>query len=278
MFMVGRSFINLGPITVYWYSITMLTAILIGMFLAYREAKRMNLKTYIDNLSFNLILFSILGARLYYVIFEFDSYKHNLLDIFKVWEGGLAIYGAVIAGILTVIYYAKKHNESILKTTDILVPSLILGQAIGRWGNFFNGEAHGGIVTRVFLENLHIPKFIIDGMYINGNYYHPTFLYESLWCLLGFVIIIIIRKLTNRKKGIITGTYFIWYGIGRVFIEGLRTDSLYIGSIRVSQMVSVILIVVGITIIIYNIIKDKKIMCNKNNKNNNGGKKWKKEK
>ena len=255
---MNRVFVSLGPITIYWYSVTMLLAILLGIFLANNEAKRVKEKEYIDNLTFYLILFGIIGARLYYVIFEFNNYRYDLLSIFKVWEGGLAIYGAIIAGLLVVVYYAKKKGKSIIKTTDIIVPSLIIGQAIGRCGNFFNSEAHGSEVTYEFLKNLHIPNFIINGMYINGTYYHPTFLYESLWCIIGFIIILIIREITKRKKGMVTYTYFIWYGIGRFFIESLRTDSLYLGSIKISQLVSIILIIIGIIGIIINIKKEVK--------------------
>ena len=256
---MNRVFLSLGPITIYWYSVTMLLAVLTGIFVAAREAKRQNQKEYLDNLLFYLIIFGIIGARLYYVIFEFDNYKYDLLSIFKVWEGGLAIYGSIIAGILVVIYYSRKHKKSIINTTDILVPGLIIGQSIGRWGNFFNQEAHGTEVTLDFLQRLHLPKFIIEGMHINGTYYHPTFLYESLWCLLGFIILLLIRKYTKRKEGIVTYSYFIWYGIGRLFIEGLRTDSLYIGSIRVSQLVSIILILIGTIGIVINIIKRKEV-------------------
>ena len=255
---MDRVFISFGGITIYWYSITMLLGIIIGFYIALKEAKRIGLKKYIEDLAFYLIIFGIIGARLYYVIFEFDSYKYDLLSIFKVWEGGLAIYGGIIAGFITILYYAKKHNESVIKTTDILAPSLIIGQAIGRWGNFFNSEAHGIATTLEHLKSLHIPKFIINGMYINGVYYHPTFLYESIWCLFGFIILLIVRKITNRKVGIVTSIYFIWYGLGRFFIEGLRTDSLYLGNIRVSQLVSIILIIVGLIGIIINIVKNRK--------------------
>lgn len=256
---MNRVFLSLGPITIYWYSVTMLLAVLTGIFVAAREAKRQNQKEYLDNLLFYLIIFGIIGARLYYVIFEFDNYKYDLLSIFKVWEGGLAIYGSIIAGILVVLHYSRKHKKSIINTTDILVPGLIIGQSIGRWGNFFNQEAHGTEVTLDFLQRLNLPNFIIEGMHINGTYYHPTFLYESLWCLLGFIILLLIRKYTKRKEGIVTYSYFIWYGIGRLFIEGLRTDSLYIGKIRVSQLVSIILILIGLIGIIINLIKRKEV-------------------
>ena len=130
---------------------------------------------------------------------------------------------------------------------DTLTPYLILGQAIGRWGNFFNKEAHGSITTLGHLQKLHLPNFIIKGMYIDGLYYIPTFLYESIWCVIGFILLLILRKKTKyRHHGMLLFTYFIWYGIGRFLIEGLRTDSLYFLSFRVSQIVSIVLILVGI--------------------------------
>lgn len=243
---MNRVFLHLGSINIYWYSVMILLGVIIGMYIALKESKKEKLYEYFENLIFEVLLFGIIGARLYYVIFNFSIYKSNLLSIFKIWEGGLAIYGGIIGGLIAIIYNAKKHQKSIIKTTDIIAPGLIIAQAIGRWGNFFNQEAHGGIASYSFLKKLHLPKFIIDGMYIDGNYYHPTFLYESMWCLLGFITLLIIRKVTKRKKGIVTYSYFIWYGIGRFFIEGLRTDSLYLGSLRISQVVSVIIVIIGI--------------------------------
>lgn len=253
---MNRVLISIGPINIYWYSITMLVAVLTGIYLSLKESKKMNLENYLQDLLMPLIIFGIIGARLYYVIFNFESYKYNLLSIFKIWEGGLAIYGAIIGGLIAIIYNAKKQKKSIIQTTDIIAPGLILAQAIGRWGNFFNSEAHGKIVSLDFLQSLHLPQFIIDGMYINGSYYEPTFLYESLWCVLGFIVLVIIRKITKRKTGIITLCYFIWYGIGRLYIEGLRTDSLYIGKFRISQLVSLALIIIGLIGLINIIIKE----------------------
>ena len=252
---MDRILFSIGPITIYWYSVTMLLAVLTGVYLAINESKKQGMHSFVSDLVTYIIVFGIIGARLYYVTFNFDSYKNNLLSIFAIWEGGIAIYGAIIGGFLAIVYLAIKRKQSIIKTTDIIVPGLILAQAIGRWGNFFNGEAHGTRVSLQFLESLQLPKFIINGMYINGSYYHPTFLYESVWCILGFILLIVIRKLTKRKTGIMTYSYFIWYGIGRVFIEGLRTDSLYLGNFRISQIVSVILIIVGILGIIISITK-----------------------
>ena len=256
---MDRVLISFGPITIYWYSITMLLAVLTGIYLSLRESKKHEMYDFISDLITYAIIFGIIGARLYYVIFNFSEYQNNLLSIFKIWEGGIAIYGAIIGGLIAIIYLANKKKQSIIKTTDIIAPNLLLAQAIGRWGNFFNQEAHGGAVTLEFLQSLHLPNFIIEGMHINGTYYHPTFLYESIWCIIGFIIIILIRKLTKRKDGIMTCSYFIWYGIGRFVIEGLRTDSLYLGHFRISQIVSIILIIVGIIGIIISFTKERKL-------------------
>jgi len=245
---MNRVFFSIGPITIYWYSVLIIISVLIGYYFSIKEAEKNGLKkSFISDLVFYLVIIAILGARLYYVIFNFSVFKDNILDIFKIWEGGLAIYGAVISSILFIIYYSKKKDKSSLLVLDTLTPYLILGQAIGRWGNFFNSEAHGTITTLEHLQKLHLPRFIIKGMYINGNYYLPTFLYESVWCLIGFIILLFIRKKDRyNHPGKLLFTYFIWYGIGRFLIEGLRTDSLYFFGLRVSQIVSIILIIIGI--------------------------------
>lgn len=273
---MDRVFLQLGSITIYWYSVTMTVAILSAAFIILRESKKHDLTDYMEDLIFYLIIFGIIGARIYYVIFNFEPYKDNILSIFKIWEGGIAIYGAIIGGFLAVLYNSKKKQESLLETTDIIAPGLIFAQAIGRWGNFFNCEAHGGETTLIFLQKLHLPNFIIEGMNINNVYYQPTFLYESLWCLLGFIILLIIRKIIKRKEGIITYSYFIWYGIGRTIIEGMRADSLYLGKIRISQLISCILIVTGIIGLIVKYIKKKKQEKAHNLNNKNSIKKEKK--
>ena len=255
---MNRVFLHIGKVTIYWYSILIMISVLIGLYFTSKDAEKNGLtKKFMSDFAFYLIIISILGARLYYVIFNFSVFKNNLLDILKIWEGGLAIYGGVIAGIIFTIYYSKRKDKSPLLVLDTLAPYLILGQAIGRWGNFFNSEAHGSITTLEHLKELHIPSFIIKGMYINGNYYIPTFFYESVWCLLGFLLLLIIKRKDEYKNpGILLSIYFIWYGVGRFFIEGLRTDSLYLLGIRVSQLVSIILIIIGIIILIK--IKKKK--------------------
>ena len=196
------------------------------------------------------IIFGLLGARIYYVLFNLDYYLYNLSEILAVWNGGMAIHGAIIGATATMIYFCKKKKMPLLKVLDIGCVSLIIGQTIGRWGNFFNSEAHGGIVSLEFLEKLHLPQFIIDGMYINGNYYHPTFLYESCLNLICFIILLILRRNKKIKTGMIVSIYLIWYGIVRFFIEGLRTDSLMLGNLRIAKVISLSLIIFGIILLI----------------------------
>lgn len=243
--------LDLGFIKIYWYSFFILMGVIVGYFLAIKESKKFKIpKEYMLNYFFYVLIFGLLGARIYYVIFNFAEYQNNLIDIFKVWEGGLAIHGGIIAGIIVTIVYTKKYNIPFFRIADIMVISLIIGQCIGRWGNFFNGEAHGPATTLSFLQSLHLPKFIIDGMYIRGTYYQPTFLYESLGCLIGFIILIFVRKRKRLILGDLTGIYLIWYGIIRFFIEGLRTDSLLFFSLKAAQIASVIMVVSGILIIV----------------------------
>ena len=257
---MNRTILSIGNFHIYCYSVLIATGIIIGLYLLMKEASKQNIsKDTIIDIAFYTIIWGIVGARIYYVIFNIKPYLSNPISILYVWEGGLAIYGAIIAGFITLVYQTKKKNIALGKLTDMIVPSLILAQAIGRWGNFFNQEAHGGIVTLEFLKKIHIPNFIIKGMYINGNYYHPTFFYESIWCLLGFILLVIIRRLLkNSKDGTLTFIYLIWYGIGRFFIEGLRTDSLYLGIFRISQIVSIVIIIIGIIGLIYNKRKEAK--------------------
>lgn len=250
--------LNLGPFNISLYSICILLGVALALLVMTKEAKKYNIpKSFIVNLTFWCVIFGILGARIYYVLFNLDYYSVYPFEIIKIWNGGLAIHGGIIAGIITLIIYCKKYGVNILKTTDIAVTGLILGQAVGRWGNFFNAEAHGGIVTKAYLKVLHLPNFIIEGMHINGKYYHPTFLYESIFCLLGFFVLLGIRGMKQTKLGNTTALYLIWYGIIRFFIEALRTDSLMIGSIKAAQLISVIMIICGIIMLIITKIKCK---------------------
>ena len=248
---------SIGPFFIHWYSICILLAFLLGYFFVKKEIKRHNIDDkFLTDYFFYLVPIVIVGARAYYVAFEWYYYKYDLLEIFKVWNGGLAIHGGVIAGIIYTYVYCKMKKINPFRFMDIVVPSLALGQAIGRWGNFFNQEAYGPITTLKELKDLHIPSFIIDGMKIDGVYHQPTFLYESITCCIIFLIIILLRKLYKKLNvGTCIGIYFIIYGIERFFVESLRQDSLMLGSIKVAQLVSVIGIIVGIISIILSLIK-----------------------
>ena len=243
--------LSIGKFELRWYSVLILFAFAIGFILVLKKSKAKGISpAHVYDLSFYLVIFCILGARLYYCLFNLDYYSRHLIEILEVWNGGLAIHGGIIAGIIFLIIYAEKKELPFFGLTDIIAPSLALGQAIGRWGNFFNQEAYGSATTLQTLKNLHIPRFIREGMCINGIYYHPTFLYESLGCIIIFIILMFISSIKDLKRGIVTGIYFICYGTIRYFIEILRTDSLMLGNFKIAQIVSIVMVVVGILIII----------------------------
>ncbi|MBD8036537.1 prolipoprotein diacylglyceryl transferase [Solibacillus sp. A46] len=246
---------HLGSFPVNWYGIIIGLGIVIAYFLAQKESVRRGFdQEFIADLLIWAIPISILSARAYYVVMKWDYYSQNPGRIIEIWNGGIAIHGALIGAFITAYIFTRKRKVSFLKLADIAAPSILVGQIIGRWGNFVNQEAYGGPVSREFLEGLFIPNWIIEQMYIReeGTYVHPTFLYESLWNVVGLVILLFARKL-NWRRGEMFFFYLIWYSVGRFFIEGLRTDSLYIGDelLRSAQVVSIIGIAVGIIGIIY---------------------------
>ncbi|MDN3956501.1 prolipoprotein diacylglyceryl transferase [Sporolactobacillus laevolacticus] len=249
---INRVAFQLGSIHIYWYGIIIASGALLGLLLAMREGRRLKLPadTFTD-----LILYAapiaVISARIYYVAFEWGYYSKHPGEIIAIWNGGIAIYGALIGAVLTTIVYCKLRHLSFWKVADVAAPSVILGQAIGRWGNFINQEAHGGPTTRAALEHMHLPDFIVNQMLINGTYYIPTFLYESVWNIIGFILLLVIRRVVRLKSGELFMTYVVWYAIGRSYIEGLRTDSLMLGPLRVSQWLAVVLIIVGIVLIAY---------------------------
>lgn len=246
---------NLGPLSVRWYGIIIAVGILLGYFVAQRTLVKAGLhKDTLVDIIFYSALFGFIAARIYFVIFQWPYYAENPGEIIKIWHGGIAIHGGLIGGFIAGVIVCKVKNLNPFQIGDIVAPSIILAQGIGRWGNFMNHEAHGGPVSRAFLEQLHLPNFIIENMYINGQYYHPTFLYESIWDVAGFIILVNIRK--HLKLGETFFLYLTWYSFGRFFIEGLRTDSLMLTSnIRVAQLVSILLILISISLIIYRRIK-----------------------
>ncbi|HFE5633610.1 TPA: prolipoprotein diacylglyceryl transferase [Staphylococcus aureus] len=246
---------NLGPLSVRWYGIIIAVGILLGYFVAQRALVKAGLhKDTLVDIIFYSALFGFIAARIYFVIFQWPYYAENPSEIIKIWHGGIAIHGGLIGGFIAGVIVCRVKNLNPFQIGDIVAPSIILAQGIGRWGNFMNHEAHGGPVSRAFLEQLHLPNFIIENMYINGQYYHPTFLYESIWDVAGFIILVNIRK--HLKLGETFFLYLTWYSIGRFFIEGLRTDSLMLTSnIRVAQLVSILLILISISLIVYRRIK-----------------------
>lgn len=225
-----------------WYGLLIASAVIIGTILALRETKRKGLEedTFIDLLLY-AIPAAIVGARIYYVIFSWDLYRENPIEAFNIRNGGLAIHGVIIAAVLVVIIFSKVKKQNPWILVDIAAPSLILGQAIGRWGNYANQEAYGRPTDLPW-------AIIVDGVKV-----HPTFLYESIWNFLGFIVLILLRKQKNLfKQGEIAIAYVIWYSFGRFWIEGMRTDSLYlVGDIRISQVLSLVLFFGGWAVLIW---------------------------
>lgn len=227
-FALDPNVFSIGALTVSWYGLIIALGALAGLLLAVQEGKRFGINSdfFMDLLLIGAPV-AIICARIYYVAFQWDYYKNNFGSVFKIWEGGIAIYGAIIGALVTGYFYSRAKGYNFWRIADICAPSLIIGQIIGRWGNFMNQEAYGGPVSEQFLrETLHIPKFIVDNMFINGQYVHPTFLYESIWNVVGLILLLILRRQKFLREGELLAAYIGWYSIGRFFIEGLRTDSL----------------------------------------------------
>ena len=243
-------------IDIMWYALLIMLGVILGLILTNFNTTRKEL-----GLDFDVVMdaflyafpLALIGARAYYVAFEWDRYKDDLFQILNVRGGGLAIHGGLIGALLGVVLYkflSKKSARYILSHADAAAPGLVLAQAVGRWGNFINGEAHGGPVTKEFISRF--PAFIQEGMLINGQYFHPTFLYESAWNVLVCIILMILFwKRRKNHEGTILAWYLILYSIGRFFIESLRTDSLYVGPLRTAQVISVIMMAVGALYLIY---------------------------
>jgi len=239
---------SIGSLEIRWYGVIISTALFLGTMLSIKEAKKQGIEEdFMYDLFIRVIPAAIIGARLYYVLFSWAYFKNNLMEILAFRSGGLAIHGGIIGGLVVAFYFIRKREQSFVQLADITAPYIILGQAIGRWGNFINQEAHGGIVSREFISVF--PDFIEKQMYIHGNYYHPTFLYESLLNFLVFLILISIRRKKFLKDGDLFLLYLIGYSLGRFVIEGMRTDSLMLGSFRIAQIVSLLLIISGVFII-----------------------------
>lgn len=258
---MDKILLNLGPLNITWYAFLITSSVVLSYIII---NKNKNIKIYLKNNQdfiinyyIGLIITALIGARLWYVVFYGNYYIEHPFEILAINKGGLAIHGGIIAGILYTIYYSKKNKTSSLILMDAMVPGLMLGQVIGRFGNFINQEAHGPQTTYEFLKNtLHLPDFIVNGMYINGIYYQPTFLYESIGNFIGLIILLVLMK---YKKISSISFYLIWYGILRLLIEMLRTDALMFYGIKVAQVTSIVMIVSGLIMIGYKIHRNKKV-------------------
>ena len=240
--------------TFYWYGVIIAVGFILAMLYCARHCRRCGIEpdTLYDFLIW-MIPLAIIGARLYYVIFQWSDYRDHPIDALKIWEGGLAIYGGVIAAVLVCLVLSKKRGFKLGALTDLVVMGLLIGQAVGRWGNFMNREAFGAETTLPWRMQLTTTTGTLVEV-------HPTFLYESLWNVVGLLLIVFIVAKGRRFDGENTWFYFLWYGIGRFWVEGLRTDSLYLFNwtiggepIRVSQALSLVMVLVSAFMLLYNI-------------------------
>lgn len=267
-FELNRVAFTMGPITVYWYGIIIATALLLGVVYAMKRSNEFGINS--DKLMDILLvgtIGAIVGARAYYVAFSFDMFKDDLLSVFKIWEGGIAIYGGIIGALIVGVIMAKYKKVKVLPLVDLAMSGFLLGQGIGRWGNFMNIEAFGsnttmpwGMTSQSIVSYLeqHQAGLAEIGVVIDPTMpVHPTFFYESIWCLIGFAIVAFYTK-HRRFDGEITLFYAMWYGVERFVVEGLRTDSLMIGNFRISQMLAGVSVIIAAAILIYVRVKIKK--------------------
>lgn len=242
----SKIIVSLGGLTITWYAVFVLSAAFLCYYLSIRTLKKWGYETGIfEDFFLYMLPIAFIGARLYYVLFEWEMYAKNPIRIFYIWEGGLAIHGGLIAGTIFGIWYFRKYRVDGLRILDAIFPNLLLAQALGRWGNFMNQEAFGGIVPESYYNGW--PNFLKEQMYIAGDYRQPTFLYEGIGNIIGFILITCVYKKYGRKKrGDLAFAYVTWYGLVRFFVEGLRTDSLMIGNLRIAQIISIVFMLIGI--------------------------------
>lgn len=246
-------FLKIGGLQIHMYAICIIIGALIAYMLGQYNFKKLGYSSEIlSDYFFGVLMTGIIGARIWYVIFMWkELYASHPEEIIAIWHGGLAIQGGIIAALIYSYYFFKKKDIPFFVAGDAIMPGVLIAQACGRWGNFFNHEAFGSAVSLNFLKLLHLPQFIINNMYIEGAYHHPTFLYESVGNLIVFFVIILVVKKKTQYTGEQFFSYFIGYGIVRFFVEGLRTDSLMLGPIRMAQLTSIVFIIVGVAGIYY---------------------------
>ena len=239
-----------GSLQVHWYGVIIACGVLLALWLSIHEGKRQGISEdqFYDYLLWALPV-AIICARIYYVTFQWSYYRLHPGEIIAIWDGGIAIYGAIIGGFVVLLLFCRSRSLNAWTMLDIIAPTVILAQAMGRWGNFFNQEAFGRITTHAALLAQHLPAWLIRQMYIQGAYRVPTFLYESSWDLLGFVLLMALRHRHHLfKQGEVFLAYVAWYAAGRFVVEGMRTDSLMLGPIRVSQLLSVLFFIAVLAI------------------------------
>ena len=242
-----QTFIRIGSLDIAWYAVLIMS----GAYIAYAvSAKSLKKAGYniadIENLFFGALITGFAGARLWYVLFyDLATSLKDPISIFMIRDGGLAIHGGLFAGVSFGYWYAKKKNLNFWHMADMVVPNILIAQAIGRWGNFMNQEAYGGIVSESFYN--YFPAFIKNIMFINGEYRMPTFFFESVANIIGWLLMyFVVRKLSTRKRGDMVYAYLMWYGVTRYFIEGMRTDSLTFFHFRIAQLISLGFLFVGV--------------------------------
>ena len=243
-----QTFISFGnSIDIRWYAVLIMLGAFGTYFVARHEFKKAKYTDldFFDSLFVYTLWFGIIGARLWFCMFyNFSFYLRNPSAIIRIWDGGLAIQGGIVAGAIFAYLYCKKNHYPFLKILDIILPNVLIGQAFGRWGNFVNQECHGGEVAESYFDG--ILSFLKNGMFIDGHYYEPLFFFESSLCIIGwFIIYFVLRKKQNRR-GDLAYCYLMWYGVVRFFIEGRRTDSLYFGNLRMAQLTSIAFIIIGL--------------------------------
>jgi phosphatidylglycerol---prolipoprotein diacylglyceryl transferase len=245
----GPDIVQIGGVTLRWYGILIASAVLIGVNLSIWLAKKRSMNSEaIGDLAIWLVVAAIPCARIYYVLFKWEDYRNNLGDIVAVWKGGIAIHGAIIGGVLATLIFSKVKKIDFWSLADVVAPAVALGQAIGRWGNFFNSEAFGAPTNLPW--KLYIPSSRRPPEFPDAEYFHPTFLYESLWNLgvFGILIWLFFRSLSARKplkQGTLFLIYLVLYSLGRVWIEALRTDSLMFGGLKMAQAISLVGMAIG---------------------------------
>lgn len=255
-FLLAQYF-QVGPLQIHFYGIILAGAILIGYLVARAKTARFNIeKKQLDDVGFWLVIWSIIGARLYYVLFYPQFFRNGFLEIFRIWHGGQSIYGALIAGAATLFYFSRKTKITFFRWTDLMAFALPLAQAFGRLGNFFNYEAFGlptNLPWKIFIPVQHRPPD-----YLQYEYFHPAFAYELIWNIVVFLILLLVEKVLNKKlnsrfnfTGIFTALYLFFYSLGRFVIEGIRLDSAYFGPFRGDQLTALCLMVAALGIISY---------------------------